>query len=228
MRRRGLSGKVMSYEIIEITDLNWGFDAGEPSVRLNVGTYGRSEKVDPHPCYAHKPELLDKMLAKVTSDFPMQPKLKLFNIHFEGLGRTNAWASYEVDYDDEDRPRKFLPYISVLGKRIPPHPAMTRYLVAHEYGHCVENWIAYCRGIEDLSLRKEYKELRNMQEEIPYYGGRTWHKSVGEVLANDFRILVCGVEPEYWVHDVPFPTEVPEVVAWWQDALQYKFLDKQE
>jgi hypothetical protein len=45
----------------------------------------------------------------------------------------------------------------------------------------------------------EYAQLRGCDPATPY-GGGTWHKSPGELLANDFRILVAGVEPEFWPH----------------------------
>ena len=52
--------------------------------------------------------------------------------------------------------------ICLAGKRIPPHPAMTRYLMGHEYGHGVFYHLARLRGFEQDSegLRKLYQALR--------------------------------------------------------------------
>jgi hypothetical protein len=75
---------------------------------------------------------------------------------------------------------------------------MTRYLTAHEYGHIVEWWIEYQRNIDESQFDREYMEMRPGSSRD--YGGRNWHRNVGELVANDFRICVTGIEPDFWPH----------------------------
>jgi hypothetical protein len=149
-------------------------------------------------------------------------------LHRECTSRTNGWA--EVDhryYDDDcakpccaDKTVKWDGIIVLAGKRIPPHPAMTRYLVAHEYGHHVEYELLHRRGLDpgDSVVRDEYARMRGCPD--VNYGGGTWHKSPGELLANDFRIVVAGVEPEFWPHPgFTHPLEDALVQRWWAENL---------
>jgi hypothetical protein len=50
--------------------------------------------------------------------------------------------------------------------------------------------------------------------------GGTWHDSACEILACDFRILVTGMEAEFWPHPgIPRPEMVPALRDWWDAAL---------
>jgi hypothetical protein len=208
----------MTNKVINVTEYMWSFDSTNPHVLVyGEKGYKRHESVDPFPCYGHNTKLVEETLDKVSAAFPIGVGVNIFNLHYETMGRTNGYMSYQTEYDDDNKGTMY-PYIVLLGKRIPPHPAMTRYLVSHEYGHVVERWIECKQNREkENTFRKEYGAMRGIPE-IEHYGGRTWHKSVGEVIANDFRILCTGLESEFWPHEVPHPMEVPEIIEWWKQA----------
>jgi hypothetical protein len=101
---------------------------------------------------------------------------------------------------------------------------MTRYLVAHEYGHQVEWMINYVRGAKyprSNDLVTPYAQVRGLPPASVHHGhGGTWHDSVTEVFACDFRILVCRVEAEFWPHPcISRPEEVHGLAGWWEQAL---------
>lgn len=125
---------------------------------------------------------------------------------------TNGQCDIRYDYsDDKKKPYPWAATIVLWGKRIPPHPAMTRYLIAHEYGHAVAQAVVRSQGKSDADLGKFYTEYRALRKNVPvapkYYGGGSWHESTQEIFANDFRILVAKSEVEFWPHPT---TERPE------------------
>lgn len=221
----------MKSVVKEAKEIRWTFDGKDPHLRLPVGSWGERVEVDPFPCYTHDKDVVRKELKKVV-DCSWDLGATVFIGHYEGLGRSNAFASEhgEYDYDapvDENGryPGEYLPFIFLQGKRIPPHPAVTRYLIGHEYGHCVEYWLNRKLGLDKggrnyNGLQDEYRKLRNMKP-VNHYGGGTWHKCVGEVFACDFRILVCGIEPEYWPHKgIDYPTPDSPVGRWWTHLIE--------
>ncbi len=204
-------------------DLDWPF-RGEPTFKTQgPGGHARSHPVDPFPCYSHDRQIAADVAAMVEMAFPIAYPVDYYLLEFEETGRTNGFAD-KVDVYDCNL-AKYVHWeagIVLIGKRIPPHPAMTRYLVAHEYGHAAQWWLEKLRGIDsnksttDLDL--EYMRLRPGSNND--YGARRWHANVGELIANDFRIAVCGVEEEFWPHsNFPHTREVPDVLEFWEKAV---------
>jgi hypothetical protein len=161
----------LKFQVIECKspDLNWEFDSSQPSYKIKTGEWFRTERVDPFPAYAHDPKLIATEMRKATAAFPIEFKVKVFSMDREVLGRTNAHASWENDWDKQKGKTNrtpFFPYIVMSGKRIPPHPAMTRYLAAHEYGHIVEGLdqiLPRPAGIRQHFPYEEYEELRKVK-----------------------------------------------------------------
>lgn len=199
----------------------WPF-RGQPQVRAG----GYAIHVDPFPGYSHDPEIVARALADVERAFPLAYPPTVYLLDREPVERTNGWAEPDTTWDpdagDSGEWTHTTGRIVLAGKRIPPHPAVTRYLVAHEYGHHVEWEIAWRRtgSADDRdAIKAEYRELRGLEEQNDHATGGTWHKSVVDVIADDFRLLVAEVEVEHWPHPgVARPEDVPEVLAWWWEA----------
>jgi hypothetical protein len=217
---------------VDHEDLVWSFDnynsITHPTFSSKEGPYTSSVKVDPFPGYAHNADLVKSHAEKVLTDFPIRRLVRFFLPAYEVLERVNGWCRCVRDYDNDqkDEQGRFAWNVSIIfsGKRIPPHPAMTRYLVAHEYGHAVERAIEHRRCIDERNgvLRDEYVKLRasNINPDISY-GGRTWHATWSEIFANDFRILVTNTELEFWPHPgFARPEEVPGLKEWWDNEVR--------
>ena len=203
---------------LKYEDLGWPFDGGP---RFSVGQYS-TVTVDPFPCYAHDVNLVREMAEFVEQRFPIGFPPKWYVLHFEDVARTNGHSSRDWSYDS--KPRIWEPRIVLSGKRIPIHPAMTRYLVAHEYGHVVHYWISHRRGDEnEEALKHEYLKIR-VGTAMRYGGGR-WHSNVGELIANDFRICVTGLEPEFWPHPgFEHPLKLDVIRGFWARMVEeYSF-----
>ena len=207
----------MSLQVIPINDgdLRWGFTDAIPSFSVKDGKYNHSERGVPFPCYAHDLTLVESELKRTASVFALPFPVYLYVSAFECEGRTNAHASTGYDYDAKQVDGEY-PIgngtIVFSGKRIPIMPAMTRYLVSHEYGHLVEEAVKKAKRLDV----EEYAKMRGCEPRgAQFYGGRTWHKSFGEIFANDFRIIVCDREPEFWPHSVPHPNSDKTLIEWW-------------
>lgn len=186
--------------------------------RAMKGCWSHQEHVDPYPAYSHDVELVHREARRVIRALPIGVPVLISVLAVEGLDRVNGHCRIDYDYKGE-KPHPWAASIVLWGKRIPIHPAMTRYLVAHEYGHAVEKYIATLRGEtgDSQKLRAEYGRLRGCRRQ-KYYGGGTWHASPGELFANDFRILVAGAEPEFWPHPgFQRPERVAAVRAFWKE-----------
>lgn len=215
----------MSDRIVEKTsgDLIWPF-GGRPHYR-NGRHYAY---VDPTPCYAHDVGVVEETLVLVEGRVDILCKPTYYVLSHEPEERTNGWAQYDVKYpkpEDPDDP-PWNGAVTLAGKRIPPHPAVTRYLTAHEYGHHAEYEALRRRGLDPGSseVEAEYAKARGYRKVPRYYGAGTWHAARAEVLANDFRIIVCGVEEEYWPHECPHPADLSptrrrRVGDWWRENL---------
>lgn len=216
-------GITMQPRVIEYTDdqLSWSYDSTIPTLPVPYRGYARTLQVDPFPCYAHPRAEVEKALARAHAAFPLGNQVMCLLLPFEMLGRTNGHAQYDQTYENGKYTGIELAIV-LSGKRIPHMPAMTRYLCSHEYGHCVQHWIEWKRGTlekEPHLFEQEYAKLRGV-EFSNAYGGRNWHTNTGEIVVNDFRILMTGSEPEFWPHPVPHPLEVPRLKYFWQEMAE--------
>jgi len=205
----------------------WSF--ADSKLRWHLGGIGMATEFDPFPAYRHDMLVVKSEARRVTEICPPIWDIKLLVANRESVGRTNATSSMSWDghYNDDDEWIKDPPVglIIMSGKRTPPHPAVTRHLVAHEYGHHIEYMLEHLAGSKSTSagtVVKEYAKLRGLDTSTLHHGdGGTWHNAAAEIFACDFRIVVCHAEPDFWPHEgVPRPTRLPfPVVDWWDDAV---------
>jgi hypothetical protein len=213
---------VSAINVVSLTqdDLMWDWDTGpywKTRPALHDG-WGTREKVDPTPAYGHDAAAVAREAEYVHTRFPIGVPTTIHVAQWESLSRTNGWCSQDWGKDAEGN-RVWEASIALGGKRIPPLPAMTRYLVSHEYGHAVDNWLCEQREVPVNGLDEEYAKLRDLAP-TRYYGPGAWHLNVGEVIANDFRIIVARREVEFWPHPTTHPLEDKAVKAWWRKALK--------
>jgi hypothetical protein len=195
--------------------LSWSFERQGPRAYL-IGNY-ESAPFDPFPCYSHDVDLVKGGLVHLAVVAPLVP-LTVWVSSFESESRVLGWTTNRMNYGEKGE-RSTLAENAILlnGKRTPIHPATTRYLIAHEYGHAVEDWIEEARELPPNGLRAEYTAMRAGAGN--HHGdAQTWDSSVGEVMANDFRLTVVGVETEHWPHPgIPLPDK--NVELWWAEAI---------
>ena len=206
---------------VKAAELIWPFDRQRAELRLDRRFGTHLEEVDPFPAYAHDIAVVRASVAAVEAAYPLPEPFApdYFVLPFDTPHYTNGWSDQSHDYRKRDEPRVWAGVIVLAGKRIPPHPAMTRYLVPHEYGHIVHMWLAHVEEATDAgdAIYAQYAKLRGFRS-AKNYGGGTWHRRVSEVFANDFRILVAKAEVEFWPHPgIPRPEDVPEIGRWWAD-----------
>lgn len=182
----------------------------------------RTLRVDPVPAYAHEVAAVRAEAATLAKLFPLRAPVQISIVGWEGRHRTNGECEIAYDYHSTAAVRPWAACIRLWGKRIPPHPAMTRYLVAHEYGHAVERAVADRLELgETDQLLRAYRQVRPVPRRAPG-GGPTWHTSVAEIFANDFRILVAKVELEFWPHATTArPEQFPKLMDWWVEQATY-------
>lgn len=240
------SPEVGTFEVLTVgaADLRWSYEHGAdpslPTLPLN-NTNRRRVTVDPFPCYFHQPAPLMTALITCMTAYPIPTgsHLTIVVAQFEETCRTNGFATYDSQWsqptdpdcetvkNDPTSPACICPdgtwdygqrFIFLSGKRTPIHPAMTRFVIAHEYGHQVEMWEATRRGL-DLprdEILDEYEELVRPGDQLHRAtGGGRWHDSTAEVYADDFRTVMCGVETEHWPH-YGIPERTDAVVSYWE------------
>lgn len=192
--------------------------------------YGSFGEFDPFPAYGHDVKVIEETAELVAERCPPLWDVELFVANREEIGRSNGYSNCHEGghYEGEDwvkDPRVGL--IMLSGKRVPPHPAVSRYLTAHEYGHHVEWMLEHVRGSKHVHEGKvvaEYAKYRGLPDESLHHGsGGRWHDSATEVFACDFRIVACGIEAEYWPHPgVPHPRDLSlsaDLWSWWAQSM---------
>jgi hypothetical protein len=158
--------------------------------------------VDPFPGYAPDYDRVCDEVRHVESRFPLGINVFYHCMRHEMIYRSNGAADLTGNEG----------WVALSGKRIPIHPAITRSLVAHEYGHIVFRMIHRRAGQDFFN---QYLSIR----QIDYFDSlrpRSWHMNFEEIAVNDFRILMCDRESEYWPHNCPHPTEVAELKPFWR------------
>ena len=199
-------------------DVSWGFDDKGPCAHLRTpnSTWPTYAHLDPYPCYSHNRALVLQCAREAEKRFPLGWQVFYFLLPYESSGRTNG-TSTSNSIDRKEGHRDGVIYLS--GKRIPLHPAMTRYLLFHEYSHQVDDWVCHKQGLEHNGLDKEYAEMRGIKLNDGY-GARKWHTNIGEIIANDARICLFNAESEFWPHECKHPNECPEVQMFWYRMIE--------
>jgi hypothetical protein len=204
-----------------IAEASWSFRDSAPTWRPAIdgeAHYAGAVTLDPFPAYAHRRADIATAIAHVTACWAPLWDVHLFSVDREEVGRCNGFSTLLwLGRGETIAERRPTGQICLVGKRIPIHPAMTRYLVAHEYGHNVEWMLEAARGDEPHTgrLMADYAELRGL--DTAHHGaGGTWHDSPHEIFACDFRILICQTESEHWPHPgIARPETVPGLADWW-------------
>lgn len=225
-----MTGQIIVQPLDVMAEARWSFRDEHPI--WQHGKFGTTAVCDPFPAYPHTLAVVSETAARVADRCPPLWNVDLFVADLEERGRSNGFSNCTIDgrYDDagewvRDQPKGL---IWLSGKRVPPHPAVSRYLVAHEYGHNVEWMLNYATsGPKDLhsdDLVRQYATLRGLPPETVHHGaGGRWHNSATEIFACDFRVIICDVEAEYWPHlGIPTPRDLGhghDVWAWWAEAV---------
>lgn len=209
-------------ELQVMAEAEWNFRDNVPAWQWR--DYRKLATFDPFPAYPHNIDDVIEAAGYVQDCFVPKWNVELHVADREEVGRSNGFSycheggRYVGDEWVKNAPTGL---ILLSGKRVPPHPAVTRYLVAHEYGHNVQWMIAKhkgCTSVNDTGWMDEYAEVRGLGPEHRHHGsGGRWHDGIDEIFACDFRVLVCEVEPDYWPHPgIPYPTTVRGLADWWQ------------
>lgn len=210
-----------SHPSVRETETRWRFDSGELFI-----AYGRyEERVDPFPAYRHRLDLVGEVLGACVRAARMPHPVTVWLPDREALSRTNGWTTYDAWTDEEGAP-SWEHHIVLSGKRIPIHPAVTRYVVPHEYAHAL--WLEHAaryNGFSRDELARQYAELRGVSDH--HASGGRWHDAVEEIAACDFRILILGAETGYWPHHgTAFPRHGDACERWWRDRIAEVAADK--
>ena len=225
----------METTLLTYDDLVWplGVQDSIPAYRVGTGSYKRTHKVDPYPC-SHTTSTKSKTsLLNVRRRSRLHgTKAAFYLLSHESIDRVSGTAFSDNLYKESGKEvlcpcgcgkketiHPLATCVVLSGKRIPPIPAMTRYLVPHEYGHMVWYHVSRMLGYretDDSKFYELYMKTRGVEDYQLDYAGGKWHKNPGEIIANDFRLVFTNHEREFWPHDIPYPEETP-IVDWWKE-----------
>lgn len=224
------SATLTVHDLSVMTEAEWSFRDSKPAWRHRV--HGSIATFDPFPAYAHDRIVVEQAAAHVVKRCPPVWDVELYIADREEVGHSNGFSNVHEGgryVDGEWVKGEPTGLIVLSGKRVPPHPALTSYLVAHEYGHNVE-WMLERRlhgskGLHAGNVVRDYARMRGLDEDVHHGSGGRWHDSATEILACDFRIVVCDVEVPYWPHPgIPHPRDLSlpggDLWSWWADALE--------
>lgn len=192
--------------VVEVHHLKWSFGGGDPYFEYGGWDgYPLKAKCDPFPGYAHNSSLVRYWADQIQNKLPLRSQITIYNAHYELLERCNGFAQ---DFGSSGS-------IVLSGKRQPINPAITRYLLPHEYGHHVQ--YALDRVDEDQTLENYIKLRPKAHTE---YHARKWHSNIGELFANDCRILALRHETDYWPHPgFKHPFNCPDIIGYWEETV---------
>lgn len=206
--------------LVKDTDMYWDWDGSNPSFLTktpNSKHGGIHLKFDPFPCYHHNLDLVKSELDRIKNIFPIKFDIYYFIFQYECHSRTNGQAyTNTIKYKTEKQKPTWDGVVDLYGKRIPLHPAMTRYLTSHEMGHLIDQWICDQKDLPYNGLDKDYAKLRKIKYS-DNYGGRKWHTNIGEIIANDIRICLFNSEVEFWPHDCEHPLKNQKIIDFWKE-----------
>ncbi len=177
-------------------------------------------EVDLLPSYSHDPSAVQREIIHAEERYPLPWAPHYWSLPLEFDDGTNGLAFTMHEWGQGDR--TIYHYGNAYcAKTIPIHPAMTRYIVSHEYGHAACYQAARLlfkqKGSDDTQeFEKDYAKRRGL-EHYSGYGRKRWHLATGEIIANDFRILMLGKEAEFWPHDCEHPLKKPEMTRYWEE-----------
>jgi hypothetical protein len=211
-------------ELAVCSEGSWGFEKSD--LTWQPAWLAHRAEFDPFPCYPHDMDVIRASAASAAAHVPPLWDVALYVADREEISRTNgfstAWVDRDYDEDGRSSVRGHSGLIVLSGKRVQPHPAMSRYLVAHEYGHNVHYMLCHLRGkhLHDDAVIRDYAAVRGIPDSTHHGSGGRWHDSAHELVACDFRILVLGAETEFWPHPgIARPEEITGLREWWAQAL---------
>ena len=203
-------------------NLSWGFDDSGSYIMLPRKPYPYPEYVDPYPCYPHDIEIVRKEIERNEAIIKLPFFPDYFVLSNEGKSRTSGSACANELWEAENENPKLAPYIILWGKRICHHPAMTRYLVAHELAHVVHYNLKYILKSKNDTFEEEYAKMRGIECNKSYGAGK-WHTNIKEIIANDIRICIFDKENEFWPHNAVHPLQADNVLDYWKN-IRNKYL----